>query len=88
MIPRCLNFNSFIENVLFLRWHYPDQVLGFKVNTLRLSRLHYQRPFSIVFISLLLLLKLVNAYCIHAPFAPNLYPSIVSFAAILPFAFR
>ena len=48
------------QNVLFLRWHYPDQVLGFKVNTLRLSRLHYQRPFSIVFTSVLLIKKNVK----------------------------
>ena len=76
------------QNVLFLRWHYPDQVLGFKVNTLRLSRLHYQRPFLIVFVSLLLTEKKVNAYCIHAPLAPSLYPSMISFAAILPLLFK
>ena len=55
-----LEFQFILKNVLFLRWHYPDQVLGFKVNTLRLSQLYYQRPFSIVFISLLLIEKNVK----------------------------
>ena len=36
------------QNVLFLRWHYPDQVLGFKVNTLRLSRFNYQHPIQLL----------------------------------------
>ena len=33
------------ENVLFLRWHYPDQVHGFEKTISHLSRPIYQRPF-------------------------------------------
>ena len=42
-----LKFQFFIENVLFLRWHYPDQVLGFSVTPPHLSRPFYQLPIQL-----------------------------------------
>jgi len=42
-----MHFQEYSYMLGFLRWHYPDQVLGFEDTPPRLSRPNYQRPIKL-----------------------------------------